>query len=181
MIKYPRTKIPLLIALCLLGGLAACEEEPPNLTSKGNDVFQVLEVEEKVEYSKAHYEDTIYVPIYSDIYVSKFNPKSQLAATLSIRNTSIKDTLYVSTINYYNTKGELVRSYIDNTIMIDPMATVDYVIEKEDESGGSGANFLLNLSSKDTNIKPVIQAVMVGVDGNKAYAFTVDGYSLKSD
>ena len=169
----------ILITLISLFLFTSCTEEGPNLNEQGDNVFEVLEVEQKIEYNTAHYEDTIYVPVYSDLYINKFNPKNLLAATLSIRNTSLKDTLYVSSINYYDTKGDLVRKYIDNTIMINPMATVDYVVEKEDETGGSGANFLLTLSSKNRKIRPVIQAIMIGVEGNKAFAFTVDGHSLK--
>lgn len=57
------------------------------------------------------------------------------------------------------------------------MATVNYVIEKEDTSGGPGANFLVELSSNNL-IKPLIQAIMIGENGNKGFAFSTDGYSI---
>ena len=59
------------------------------------------------------------------------------------------------------------------------MATVNYVIEREDDSGGSGANFIVKLSAKSEKVKPIIQAVMIGHVGNKGFAFSTDGYSIK--
>ncbi len=62
------------------------------------------------------------------------------------------------------------------------MATVNYVIEKDDDTGGHGANFIIALSSKNKNItRPVIQAIMIGQFGNKGFSFATDGYSVKSN
>ena len=119
------------------------------------------------------------MPIYSDIYADQQEQKLLLSATLSIRNTSLNDTLFVSKIDYYNTEGDLVRSYIDNPISLSPMGTINYVIEKDDDTGGSGANFIVELSSKNKKIKPLIQAIMLGYSGNKSFAFSTDGYSVK--
>lgn len=59
------------------------------------------------------------------------------------------------------------------------MATVNYVIEKEDDSGGPGANFIVDLSGRKANMKPLIQAVMISHTGNKSFSFVTDGYSIK--
>lgn len=62
------------------------------------------------------------------------------------------------------------------------MATVNYVIEKEDDTGGTGANFLVELSAKNPTIKPLIQAIMIGHSGNnKGFSFSTDGYSVKAE
>jgi hypothetical protein len=103
-----------------------------------------------------------------------------LAATLSIRNTSYSDSLFVTTIDYFNTEGNLVKNYIDNPISLPPMATINYVIEKEDDTGGAGANFIVSLTSRSKFVKPIIQAIMIGENGeNKGFAFAIDGYSIK--
>lgn len=169
-----------LSALIILSALAlgACEETNPNTNKVGEDILTSHETSLPQQSEVLSYADTIYVPIYSDIYLSKTSPKSLLTATLSIRNSSFSDSLYVSTIDYYDTKGNLVRSYLDKPILLNPMESIDYVIEKEDESGGSGANFILILSAEKKSIKPIIQAVMIGHDGNKGFAFTTEGYSI---
>lgn len=119
----------------------------------------------------------VYVPIYSDIYNQTRDSRTLLTATLSIRNTSIKDSLFVSKIDYYNTQGDLVRSYIDAPIYLKPMESIDYVIEQQDNSGGSGANFIIDWYSKK-RLHPLFQAVMVGGLGAQAFSFTTDGVEV---
>lgn len=122
----------------------------------------------------------VYVPIYSDIYNQTRDTRTMLTATLSIRNTSIRDSLFVSRIDYYNTQGDLVRSYIDSPIYLKPMESIDYVIEQQDNSGGSGANFLIDWYSKK-QLNPLFQAVMVGGLGAQAFSFTTDGIELERE
>ena len=119
----------------------------------------------------------VYVPIYSDIYNQTRDTRTLLTATLSIRNTSLKDSLFVSKIDYYNTEGDLVRSYIDSPIYLTPMESIDYVIEQQDTSGGSGANFLIDWYSKK-QLNPLFQAVMVGGLGAQAFSFTTEGIKI---
>lgn len=166
--------------LFLLIGLIACEQQNPNVDKSGKDELETLELDHPVDKKQMHFNDLIYVPIYSDIYVSVQNQNRLLSATLSIRNTSSKDSLFITKIDYFNTGGDLVRSYIKAPISLTPMGTVNYVIEKEDDKGGSGANFIVELSARNENIKPLIQAVMIGENGgNQGFAFSTDGYSIK--
>lgn len=158
--------------------LWSCMEQNPNTNTSGEDILSSHETTLPEEEASNAYADTVYVPIYSEIYLTETNIKSLLAATLSIRNTSLSDSLYVSTIDYYDTKGQLVRSYLENPILLTPLESIDYVIEKSDETGGVGANFILTLSSNAKGLKPIIQAVMIGVDGNKGFSFTTEGHSI---
>jgi hypothetical protein len=160
--------------------LNSCIEQNPNLNKSGEDALKSLEVEQILDKELIHFNDIIYVPIYSDIYIDQTNPEHLLSATLSIRNTSLNDTLYISKIDYYDTAGSLVKRYIDKSISLNPMGTVNYVIEKEDKSGGSGANFIVELNAENSNIKPLIQAIMIGHLSNKSFAFSTDGYSIKT-
>ena len=156
----------------------SCENPDPNLDKKGKDELKALEVERPIGKAEKNFQDVIYVPIYSDIYGDQQNPKILLAATLSIRNTSIEDSLLITKIDYFDTQGKLVRSYVENLISLPPMATINYVIDRDDDTGGSGANFIVELSSRNKNIRPLIQAIMVGNTGNKGFSFSTDGYSI---
>lgn len=126
-----------------------------------------------------NYVDTFYVPVYSDIYSETKDMRFLLTATLSIRNTSFTDTLVVNDVEYYDTRGNLVRHYIDHPIYLIPMATVEYVIEQDDKSGGSGANFIVILSSKNRNFNPLVQSVMISISGQQGVAFSCNGVSIK--
>ncbi len=158
----------------------SCENANPNVDSKGKDELVSLEVEHQPIDEEFEYHDIVYVPIYSDIYVDSQNQRNLLSATLSIRNTSFNDSLFISKIDYFNTGGQIVRSYLQKTISLPPMATINYVIEEHDEVGGPGANFIVELSSRNSKTKPIIQAVMIGQLGNKAFSFVTDALSIKN-
>jgi hypothetical protein len=140
---------------------------------KGNEI-------ENVSFVKSlPFTDTLYVPIYSDIYQNEFNPKVLLAATLSIRNTSLSDSLYISKIDYHNTKGDLIKSFIDLPVGLQALESFDFHIAKEDDTGGSGANFVVVINSKRINPKPVIEAIMLGSHGQHGFAFVSPAVSIK--
>jgi len=119
-----------------------------------------------------------YVPIYSDVYADQINQKVMLSANLSIRNMSDRDTVYISLVEYYNTDGNLVNSYLNEPIYVLPMATINFVVERDDDAGGHGANFIIESNTKQDQIPPLIQAVMVGYVGNKALSFITEGIKL---
>jgi hypothetical protein len=156
----------------------ACDVPDPNKNVEGQDELKSLEIDRQLDKKDMSFFDVIYVPIYSDIYIDIQNQSSLLAATLSIRNTSFQDSLFLTKIDYYDTSGLKVRSYLDNPISLPPMGTVNYVIEKDDDTGGPGANFIVELNAKNEDVKPLIQAVMIGENGNKGFAFSTDGYSI---
>ena len=171
--------LPAAIIFLTASLLSTCTNPDPNLDRTGEDELKSLEITSEIDEAAMSYHDIIYVPIYSDLYVDAQNQRNLLAATLSIRNTSFEDSLFISKIDYFNTQGEMVKSYLERPASLPPMATVNYVIEKEDDTGGPGANFIIELSAKSKDVKPLIQAVMVESGGNKAFAFSTDGYSVK--
>lgn len=158
--------------------LISCQNKNPNLNEKGQDELSARTIDTPIQQSEVAFDGTYYVPIYSDIYFGDNIPKELLAATLSLRNTSFIDTLFISTIDYYNTDGALVKSFIDQQIAIAPMATVNYVIDRDDDSGGSGAHFVVNIHARSQKVKPLVQAIMVGEYSSKAFAFESDGYII---
>lgn len=120
----------------------------------------------------------VYVPVYSDIYQRTRNERTLLTSTLSIHNTSETDTLYISRLDYYNTEGKLVRKYIDAPIYLNTFETIEYVVDQDDDTGGSGANFVIEWYGSE-KLNPIFQAVMVGGLGNKSFSFTTDGVEIE--
>ena len=166
------------LLIVIIISVIACNVPDPNKNNNGQDELKSLEIDRQLNKGDMSFVDVVYVPIYSDIYIDIQNQSSLLAATLSIRNTSFEDSLFLTKIDYYNTTGLKVRSYIDNPISLPPMGTVNYVIEKDDDTGGPGANFIVELNAKNKNVRPLIQAVMIGENGNKGFSFATDGYSI---
>lgn len=156
---------------------ACLGDKNPNKDTYGQKVIQSNEIEGQIPLTYTHI-DSIYVPIYSDIYSRSKDSRFLLTATLSIRNTSYTDTLLISTIDYFDTQGELVRNYLDKTIFLKPMASIDYVIDEDDDTGGIGANFIVVLHNQSERVRPVIQAIMISTNGQQGIAFTTEGISI---
>lgn len=92
-----------------------------------------------------------------------------------MRNTNLKDTIYITKADYFDTKGSLIRTYFDEPIYIKPMETVEIVIDEKDQSGGTGANFLFQWSMKHTSHEPYFEGVMISTSGQQGLSFTTQG------
>ncbi|WP_250162947.1 DUF3124 domain-containing protein [Psychrobacter sp. WY6] len=165
----------LLATMALLLGCDQTPQDPNVLYSKTSRPLQELEMTTAVDRSQFAYKQTFYVPIYSDIYTDRDNRKVLLSATLSVRNTTLKKSLYINKIDYYGTDGTFIKSYLNKPIELPAMATLNYIVEKEEDKGGSGANFIIEVEGIDETVKPVIEAVMIGNFSNKGFAFSTEG------
>jgi hypothetical protein len=166
-----------ILSIAFFLSVISCVEKNPN--SEAEKVLDNRQISEHTtDIVEGDINQTVYVPIYSEIYNRTKDTKVLLTATLSIRNTSETDTLFLSRVAYFNTEGTLVRQYLEQSIYLKPMETIDYVIEEQDEEGGAGANFLIDWYANKP-IKPLFQAVMMGAVSNQAFSFTTDGVSVK--
>lgn len=59
------------------------------------------------------------------------------------------------------------------------MASIDYVVNLEDMTGGNGAKFLVNVATKDKTNEPIIQAIMTNTLGNSNLCFLTQGYIVE--
>lgn len=121
--------------------------------------------------------ETVYVPVYSHIYASG-GSEQLLEATLSIRNTDLHEAIIIKSIRYYDTEGLELREYLPESIILPPLASTDFLVEQRDRAGGAGANFLIDWVAETSVTEPVIEAVMVGFEDNRAFAFARPGYPL---
>lgn len=177
---YPNLQKVLIgfFALLLILSLSSCIDVDPNLNEKGEDVIEAQATHS--DPGRLVYRDTVYVPIYSDIYSESKEFRLNLTATLSIRNTSFTDSLFIQDIDYYNTDGDLVRKYLQGTLSLKPMQSIEYVIEEKDTQGGTGANFIINWGARSSAMRPVIQGVMISTNGQQGISFVTEGISLKT-
>ncbi len=116
-----------------------------------------------------------YLSVYSQIYSETEHRTHNLTSTISIRNTNLKDTIYISKAEYFDTKGNPIRTYFDEPIYIKPMETVEIVIDEKDQSGGTGANFLFHWSTKPDSHEPYFEGVMISTSGQQGLSFTTEG------
>ena len=176
--KHSKLLFLLFIGFLFTQVFLSCDYADPNENTYSSEVA----TDPNLDASNAEgyqFIDSVYVPVYSDIYSQGKHLRFLLTNTLSVRNTSYIDTIAIHSIEYFNTRGDKVRDFLDHPILVLPMATLEYVIEEDDRSGGSGANFIVVLSTKKSHVKPVIQAIMISVSGPQGVAFKTDGVSIK--
>ncbi len=120
----------------------------------------------------------VYVPIYSHIYYDGGRPYL-LEATLSVRNADMSSPLFVNAVHYYDTRGRLSKKFVDELIRLEPLQTIEFLVERRDHTGGSGANFIVEWRAANSEVEPpFIEAIMVGRSGTNAISFVSLGRTL---
>lgn len=114
----------------------------------------------------------LYVPVYSHIFHRTGEREFDLTATLSIRNTSPTTLLRIRDVDYFDSEGTLLKSYMDQPRRLGPLASTYVVIDEQDRSGGVGANFIVTWESEGPATPPVVEAVMISTHSGQGVSFT---------
>ena len=115
---------------------------------------------------------TLYVPIYSHIYFKNQDRTINLAATVSVRNADREHAIVLSTIDYIDNNGRLVRQYLDQPRRLGPLASTSIVIEESDAAGGLGANFIIDWHAAQPVNAPVVESIMISARSSLGISFT---------
>ena len=120
---------------------------------------------------------TIYVPVYSSLLLGVSHRAStvDLAATVSVRNVSASHPITLEWVRYYDSVGKRVREYLDKPSTLPAMASVEFVVQRSDTSGGPGANFLIRWHAAEGVDEPLVEAIMLGQSGNAGISFSSRG------
>lgn len=162
-----------LITLSII--LVQCKNYVKEPNNSHNKEFHF--VTESISEMKSSY--SVYVPTYSKLY-HQHGVKFSLTTTLTIRNTNIKDSIYLFNVDYYNSKGEIIEMYIDSTLLLTPLETYELIVEENEDLEGIGTNFLVKWGAKQTNInKPIIQAIAIGTFNQQGVSFKTEGVGIK--
>lgn len=119
--------------------------------------------------------ETVYVPVYSNIYTGPKAVPLQLAAVLSLRNTDPKHTITILKADYYDSDGKMIESFVKQPIELRPLASTYFYIKEYDKRGGPGASFLVRWRSEKEVNHPIIESVMIGVLSGHGVSFICPG------
>jgi hypothetical protein len=134
-----------------------------------------------IDTSKATFKNTIYVPIYSHIYILNGTHPLYLAATLSIRSTHFSDSIFITKIDYYNSQGQLTKKYLDKSLLLKPMHSAEFIVEESNTEGGAGAYFIINAAARKPVNDLVVQAIMASQANSLGIAFKTEGVLLNEN
>lgn len=127
---------------------------------------------------------TLYLPIYSHLLygnrVAAGKPGMYpLSALVSLRNTDPDQSIQFSSARYYDTNGKLLREYFPKPRVLPPLGTLELFLERNDLSGGSGANFIIAWSSDKPINAPLVEAVHADISGNRTLSFITSARPIK--
>lgn len=122
--------------------------------------------------------ETIYVPAYSRIF-SHPNRSDLLAATLAVHNIDPKTPITLTSVDYHDEDGSLLRSLLDAPLELAPLQSKTVLIPINDTSGGVGANFLLKWTSDTPALSPIAEAIMTSGNGGPGPSFTSRGRAIE--
>ena len=128
----------------------------------------------------------LYLPIYSHIWYGDRAPngrqlKALLSALVSIRNTSLKTPIKVTSARYYNTEGKLLKEFVSVPKVVAPMGTMELFVEKKESEGGSGANFVIRWEAAAATNPPVVEAVHTDIQVNRTPTFITTARAIRVD
>jgi hypothetical protein len=119
----------------------------------------------------------VYVPAYSHVFHQKGDPYL-LTVTLYVRNTSIRDEIVISSVRYFDTTGRELRSLLQKPLKLGPLAATEFVIQRDDEIGGSGASFLVEWTAGNMVTPPLVESIMIDTSSGQGISFRSPGIVL---
>lgn len=115
------------------------------------------------------------VPLHSTVIAGGGRTRLNFSGLLSIHNSAADAVLVIEAIAYRDQAGRLVERVLDKPVALKPYASMQVMIAQEDVRGGIGASFVVDWSSPAAEGEPVIEAVMVAVQGTQGYSFVSAG------
>lgn len=120
----------------------------------------------------------LYLPVYSHVWYGdrdKGGPyKAMMSALVSIRSTDPGKPLRVRSARYYSTDGKLLAEYLNKPRLLPPLGTIELLVERREDKGGSGANFLIEWEADGPISPPLVQAVHVSVLAQRGLSFVTE-------
>ena len=129
---------------------------------------------------------SLYLPIYSHIWHGDVRgddtpAKTLVSISVSIRNTDQRQSIRILSATYFDTDGKKLRDYLPAPKVIGPMGTYELFVPRSDDTGGSGANFIIRWTSDKPVSHPVVQALHANMPSGRSIAFTTSGVVIPSD
>lgn len=124
---------------------------------------------------------TVYVSIYSHVYSGDRERPYLLTATLSLRNTDPNHPITILAADYYDSDGKLLRQYLEEPLVLPPLASSRVVVAESDRKGGSGAKFIVRWSAERKVNVPVIEGVMIGTAMQQGISFVTQAKEIVTE
>jgi hypothetical protein len=124
---------------------------------------------------------TLYVPVYANIFTGPKQISFNLTAILSMRNTDLSNAIKILSADYYDTQGKLIKRYYSKEVVLKPLESAFIYLPEDDTSGGIGANFIIKWSSPKEVNTPIVECLMIGLKSGQGVSFISPGQVIKEN
>lgn len=167
------SRVRVVVGLILVVLLAACSP-PEEVSPPATEPLEQITANDLQIVSG----QTVFVPAYSEIFSGTADRTTRLTVTLAIHNTDAEHPIIIESVAFYNTEGQLVRNFVEEPLVLNPLATTGFVVEDADNSGGFGANFVVNWIAETLVFEPVVEAIMINTSNQQGLSFITTGRIL---
>lgn len=122
----------------------------------------------------------IYTPAYSHTFVGEGNIQFNFTVTLSLRNTDPINPVSITSLDYYDSDGKLVKHCIEKEQILQPLASMKVLIKESDLAGGEGACFLINWQSENAVTQPLAETIMIATRQQQGISFSSRGITIST-
>jgi len=129
---------------------------------------------------------SLYLPVYSHILHGEGGRKAQSARMLvsvmvSIRNTDTLRPMRVTSAVYYDTEGRRIKEYVPAPRVVAPMGTLEIFIPRSDDTGGSGANFVIAWKADAPVNPPLVEALHANLPTGRSIVFVTSARPIQTE
>jgi len=117
---------------------------------------------------------TIYIPAYSEMFIMR-DRTMDLAVTLAIHNTDFEYPIILTSVRYYDSQGQLLREYLTEPRQLGPLASTEFFVDGDEQSGGLGTNFIVEWVAEQPVFEPIVEAIMLNTDNTQGISLTSPG------
>lgn len=128
----------------------------------------------------------LYLPVYSHIWHGETDKmgrpmKTLVSVSVSIRNTDPVKSIRVSSALYYDTDGKKIKEYMTSPKTIGPMGTHELFVPRSDDTGGSGANFVISWQADTPSSLPIVEGFHANLPVGRSIAFTTSARPIPGE
>lgn len=113
----------------------------------------------------------LYLPVYSEIPFGDAAVTLPLAATISLRNTDPVHPIVIERVDYHDSAGRRVRSYLESPEVLGPLAARHFFLKESDRDGGVSSSFLVAWRGDHPVNPPHLDAVMLTTRSQQGISF----------
>lgn len=109
---------------------------------------------------------TVYLSLYPKIETAVKKKPKFLITILTIRNTDMRHSITVNSINYHDSNGVLKKRVLKEPVILNPISSKSMRFEKEELDAGSGMAgcFIIKWKSSETVSEPLVEGI-IGTSG----------------